>query len=141
MLAAMFVVPSAIALANPVCATEAAAPFEEAQPANADTSCVDLSAYLPMAMNCWVSPTATAAVPGVTVIEVNGAGLTVKDVEPVKAGVVSFAVMVALPTARPVASPRPAPLVPMEAVAGAEEVQVAVLVTSFVTPLLKASSA
>ena len=42
-LAVMFAVPAAIVVANPVVPTEAAAPFEDDQEADAETSCVELS--------------------------------------------------------------------------------------------------
>jgi len=141
MLATMFVVPGVVVVASPVAPIDATLALVEDHPARAVTSCVDPSANLPRAENCWFKPAATEADPGLTVIEVNGAGLTASVVEPVRAGMVSFAAIVVAPTARPVASPLVAPLVLIEAIPGADELQTAVLVTSVVAPLLNPSSA
>jgi subtilisin family serine protease len=134
-------IPVEVVVASPPGATATEAIFDEDQVADAETSCVDPSAYLPRAEYCCVNPAATAAVPGVTVMDVKGGGPTVSVVDAEKAGVASFALMIVMPIAKPVASPRVVPEFPTEAIAGAEELHVTPLVTSFATPLLKFSMA
>jgi hypothetical protein len=80
-------------------------------------------------VNCCVLPAGAESVPGVTAIEVNTAAVTVSVADPEIDP--TFAIIVALPCARAVASP---PLT--VAIAGFEEVHVAVLVRFCVVPLL-----
>ena len=69
----MVEVPVARAVARPcdpaaleMVATEV---FAEAQVTWVVRSCVELSEYVPVAVNCWVSPTGTFGLAGVTAID------------------------------------------------------------------------
>jgi hypothetical protein len=66
-------------------------------------SCVELSEYMPMAMNCTVPPAATLELAGVTMIISRIAGVTVSTVVPVTPS--SVARIVDVPLATPVATP------------------------------------
>jgi len=66
--------------------------------------CALLSVYVPVAVNCCVIPVAIEGSAGVTAIETNVAGLTVRLVEPLT--VPDVAVTEVLPTAEPEAIPR-----------------------------------
>lgn len=92
--------------------------------------CVVPLLYVPVAMNCWVLPAGTDAVPGVTDREVKIAGVTVKVAEALT--VPELAVIVAIPCATPAANP------PLLSVATAvdDELHFTVLVRSCVEPLL-----
>lgn len=53
----------------PAALMEALAGTDEVQATAAVRSCVVLSVYVPMAVNCWVVPAAILGVPGVTAID------------------------------------------------------------------------
>ncbi len=90
------------------------------------------SAKAPVAMNCWVIPTGTFALTGVTDMEDRVAEITVKIVVPMEGpvekllGVEEVAVMVVVPGAMAVARP----LLLIVATAGLDEVQVTWVVIS-----------
>src|SRR4051812_34715216 len=96
---------------------------------------VDPSLNVPTALNCWERPLATEAEPGDTAIETNAAAVTVKDAELVRDSTV--AEILVLPSLSPVARPAEE----MAAMAGFDEVQVAVGVTSRVEPSLNLPNA
>jgi hypothetical protein len=89
-------------------------------------SCVVLLLYVPVAVNCWLNPAATAAFAGVTAIEVNPT--TDRDANPTV--VPSFAEIAVVPTDELLARPRlPATLL-IVATAPLEDDQVTELVRS-----------
>jgi hypothetical protein len=116
--AEIVVVPVARVVARPPAATVAAAAFVEAQVAVVVRSCVEASVYVPVAVNCCLSPLATLGVAGVTAMETSAAALTVSVVFPVT--LPEVAVMVVVPVARVVARP----LAAMVAVVGVDDAQV-----------------
>jgi len=77
--------PPASPLATPVFRPMLAIPvFEEIQFTELVRFCVLLSVYVPVAVNAWVRPLATDGPPGVTAIETNAGGPTVRSVDPRK---------------------------------------------------------
>lgn len=102
--------------------------FEEFQVTDVVITCVLPSEYVPVAVNCWVSPAASVGV-GVTAMETRVAGLTVSAAV-LLVMLPEAAVILVLPALRPVASP----LVLMEATAPLLEFQVAELVIFAVLP-------
>jgi hypothetical protein len=123
--------PAAALLASPPLFTVATEFAEEVQVAVLVRFCVVPLLYVPVAVNCCVWPAATEAVAGVTAIEVNAGGVTVKVVEPLM--VPDLAVIVAVPEATPVANPV---LLLTVATVAFEELQLAVVVRFCVVPLL-----
>ncbi len=102
--AEMVVVPTATAVARPVVAPiVAAATFVDAHATCVVTFCVEPSEYVPVAMNCCVSPAATLGLAGVTAMELSVAASTVSVVLPVTLPAV--AEMVVVPAATVVARP------------------------------------
>jgi hypothetical protein len=91
-------------------------------------SCVLPSEYVPVAFSAWVVPTAKEGLAGVTAIEVNNAGVTVRFVDPEI--VPEVAEIDVLPATFPVASPP----VEIVAVPVVEEFQVTLLVRFCVLP-------
>jgi hypothetical protein len=90
--------------------------------------CVLPSVYVPVAANCWVFPTGMVGTAGVTLIESNVAGVTVKIVEPLidpEAAVMALC---------PVAALAAWPVLLIVATAGTELLQVAEPVISRVLP-------
>lgn len=85
---------------------------------------------MPVAVNCWLAPTAIEKFAGVTVIETRVGCVTLNSVEPFTEP--DVAVMVEDPAATPVASPE----AEMVAVAAVPDHQTAVVVKSFVLPSL-----
>jgi hypothetical protein len=88
--------------------------------------CVLLSLYVPVAVNCCVSPLAIDGLAGVTAIDCSAAAVTVSTVDPTIAPEV--ALMVLVPTATAVANPPE----PMVAVAVVPDAQVTEAVKFFV---------
>jgi hypothetical protein len=119
--------PCAPPVARPVLLIVATEAIEEVHVAV--KVCVVLLLYVPVAVNCWVSPAAIEAVAGVTEIEVNTAAVTVSVAEPLIFPEV--AVIVAVPVATLV----PKPLLLTVATEVFDEVHVA-LVKFWVVPLL-----
>ncbi len=122
----MVVVPAASAVARPPAATVAVAVLLDAHVTVVVRFCVEPSVYVPVAVNCSVSPLATLGLAGVTAIETSAAGRTVSVVLPVTP--LDVAEMVVVPAARVVARP-PAAIV---AVTVSVDAQVAVAVRSCV---------
>jgi len=81
----MLLAPGPVAVASPLepAALLIVAMFvlEELQVANVVKSCVELSEYIPRAVNCCVLPFAIEGVTGVTVIDVSVAAVTVSVVD------------------------------------------------------------
>jgi hypothetical protein len=100
--AEMVVVPTATVVARPPAAIVAAAGFVDAQVTVAVRFCVEPSEYVPVAVNCWVSPAATLGVAGVTVMD-DSVGSTVSVALPVTP--LSVAEMAVVPAATVVARP------------------------------------
>ena len=92
-------------------------------------SCVELSLYVPVVVNCWVVPRGMEALDGETAIESSTAVLTCTTREPVT--VPSWALTVALPVA---ATAVTRPEVLTVAIAAFEEVQVTPVVSDCVVP-------
>jgi hypothetical protein len=92
--------------------------------------CVVPSLKVPVAVNCCVAPLAIDGVAGVTAIDCSVAAVTVSKVEPLMDD--DVAVIVAVPTPAPLASPA----VLIVAVAVVPELQVTVLVRFCVVPSL-----
>jgi hypothetical protein len=121
-------VPCVFEVASPAALIVATAAVAEVQATELVRSLVELSDQVPVALNCWVSPAATAEVPGVTLSEARAAGFTVSVADPLTEPEV--AVITDVPCVLEVASPA-ALTVATPVVA---EVQVAVLVRSLVEP-------
>jgi len=129
-LAVMVALPTPAPVANPVLATVATAAEEELQLAVPVRSCVLLSLYVPVAVNCWLIPFAIEAFAGVTDREVRTAGATVSTAKLLM--LFDAAVIFVVPLATLVARP---PLLTV-ATEVAEELHVAVLVRFCVVALL-----
>ncbi len=103
-LAVMLLVPTATPVANPAAVMVAAAVFDEFQVTCAVTFAVEVSLYVPVAVNCCVNPFASVGLAGVTAIDCSVAAVTVStstgEVTPLR-----LAVMLLVPTATPVANP------------------------------------
>lgn len=105
--------------------------LDEFHVAIAVKSCVVPSVNVPVAVNCWWSPSAMVVFPGETTIVFSTAGVTLRGAFPEIPP--ELAVMVALPTAIAFARPRfPEKLI--LATAGWEEVHATLVVTSRVLP-------
>ena len=91
-------------------------------------SCVVLSVYVPVAVNCCSVPGAIDGFAGVTAIDTRTAGVTVSVVEPLIPVPGSVAVIVVAPVEVLEASPSLPPALLMVATAGEDEVQVTVVV-------------
>jgi hypothetical protein len=102
-LAEIVVVPVARVVARPLAAMVAVVGVDDAQVAVAVRFCVEPSVYVPVAVNCCVSPLATLGLPGVTAIETSAAAVTVNVVLPVM--LPEVAEIVVVPAATPVARP------------------------------------
>src|SRR5213593_716693 len=121
-------VPWAIPVARPTALIIATAAFEETHVTELVRLWVLPSEYVPVAANCCVVPLAIDGFAGVTAIDTNAAGPTVRLVLPVTTPKV--ALIWELPWAAPVASP-PAATV---ATALFDETQAAELVTTSIVP-------
>jgi len=127
--AVMVTAPAALAVARPLLATVALVVLDEVQVTCVVIFWVVESEYVPVAVNCWVLPTGTLAVAGVTAMEDNvAAAVTVRVAVPVLP--LKAAVMVAEPAALAVARP----LLATVAVVVLDEVQVTCVVISRVVP-------
>lgn len=124
--ARIVVVPCNRAFARPAPLMVATFVLEELQVTEFVRFCVLPLVYVPVAVNCFVSPAAIAEFDGVTAIDTRVGAVTVKRVEPVTGP--EAALIVVEPCATLVA--RPAPV--MVATAVVVEVQVTELVRSFV---------
>jgi hypothetical protein len=102
-IAEMVVVPAARVVARPVAAMVAAAGVDDAQVAVEVRFCVEPSVYVPMAVNCCVSPASTTGFAGVTAMVATTAGSTVSVVLPVM--LPEVAEMLGVPAAWEVARP------------------------------------
>jgi hypothetical protein len=132
--AVIVVEPAAVDVATPlnpaVLLTLATAVADELQVTDLVRSCVVLSEYVPVAVNCRVVPLAMLGLVGVTARDTSVAGVTVRMVEPVM--LPNAAVIVVWPAAAHVARPlEPAALLTV-ATAVADELQVTVAVRSCV---------
>ena len=80
------VTPTPAAVASPLepaaLLTDAMVVSEEAQATDAVRFCVELSVYVPVAVNCWVVLSAMLGLDGVMAIDTSVAAVTVKFVEP-----------------------------------------------------------
>jgi hypothetical protein len=97
-LAAIVVLPTVVELARPldpaallIVATDVVA---DDQVTVVVRSCIVLSVYTPVAVNCFVRPAAMVGVAGVTPIETSAAGVTVTDVLPAREPRVAATVVV-----------------------------------------------
>jgi hypothetical protein len=95
-----------------------------------ETSLVELSLYVAVAVSCKVSPAATLALAGPTAIEATLAAVTVRSLLPVTP------LIVALIELAPAATPVARPLVETVALVVSLDAQVAVDETSLVEPSL-----
>jgi len=119
-------VPVPTAVARPALVIVATEVVAEAQVTWLVKICVELSEYVPVAMNCSVSPLATLRFAGVTAIDLRAAAETVITVEPLIP--LSVALIVEVPVATAVARPAVV-IVATDVVA---EAQVTWFVTSWV---------
>jgi len=93
---------------------------------------VDLSSHVPVALSCWVAPTATLSGDGVTAIDSSFAPLTASNVDPDTPSKV--AVIVVDPALMGVATPAVPPVGPTLATEESEDVQVQSAVTVSTEP-------
>jgi hypothetical protein len=126
--AEIVVAPGATVVARPPAPMVAAAVLDDAQAAVDVRFWVEPSVYVPVAVNCCVSPLATLELAGVTAMETSAAGVTVSVAFPVM--LLEVAEIVVVPAARVVARPLGATV----AVAVLDDAQVAVAVRSCVEP-------
>jgi hypothetical protein len=124
--AVMVAEPAATPVARPLVLTVAVDVLDEVQVTFVVIFWVEESEYVPVAVNCWVSPAGTLAVAGVTPMEDRVAAVTVRVAVPDLP--LKVAVMVAEPAATPVARP----LVLTVAVDVLDEVQVTCVVIFWV---------
>jgi hypothetical protein len=101
--AVMVLFPVATLVARPRALIVATADEDELQSTDAVRSCVLESLNVPVAVNCFVVPTAMLPLAGVTTIETSVAAVTVSDAVPLTDPEV--AVIVAVPVPTPAASP------------------------------------
>jgi hypothetical protein len=101
--ALMFVLPAVTAVARPALMV-ATVVLVEVQDTVLVRFCVLPSLYVPVAVNCWVVPLAIEVLAGVTAIDTNAAGVTVRVAVPL-IELLALDVMVVLPGATPVATP------------------------------------
>jgi hypothetical protein len=123
----MVAVPGAMAVARPVLSTVATVVFEEVQVTCVVISWLVPSVYGPEAANCWVTPTGTLGLTGVTDMEDTEdrvAEVTVRAVAP------EIVPEVAVMTATPAAMALPRPLLSTVATGVLLEVQVTRVVIS-----------
>ena len=80
--AVIAVLPALIALSSPAALITATPIAEELQVTVPVRFCVLPSLYVPVAVNCYVAPTATGGFAGVTAMETSAGGPTVAVVEP-----------------------------------------------------------
>jgi hypothetical protein len=130
--AVMLVEPMPVTVASPVAAIVAAAVFDEVHVTCVVKFCVVLSLKVPTALYCCVCPFATVADVGVIAIDCSVAAVTVSVAE-LLVTAPDVALIVALPTPAPVASP----VVLIVATVVADELHVAVFVKFCVVPSLK----
>ena len=128
--ALIVVVPAVKLEASPLESTLATPELDEFQVAVPVRSCVLLSLYVPVAVNCWALPTSMDGLTGLTAMLVNTAVLTVSTAELLTEP--DAAVIVVWPGADPVARP----LVLIVATDGVEEPQLTDAVRSWVLPSL-----
>ena len=101
--AVIVLVPAAWGVANPAAVIVATLVFDEPQVTAAVRSRVVLFERVPVAVNCWVAPMATAGFAGVTAMETSAAVVTVRAVVPETAP--DEAEIVVVPVATDVARP------------------------------------
>lgn len=133
-LAVIVVVPSATDVASPiepVVLLMAATPgLDDCQTTVAVISCVVASVNVPVAVNCWVFPSAMLVLVGASTIDTNVAGVTTSVDDGLETTESNAAVINVVPVAREVTSPfEPAALLTI-ATPGLDEVQVARVVRS-----------
>jgi hypothetical protein len=123
--------PTLLPVARPLALIVATLVLLEVNVAPGVRSCVEPSEYVPVAVNCCVTPFAMIGLVGVTVIRASVAGVTVSvvefTVEPCEQVIVVW----------PVASAVAMPAAEMLATVGDEELHVAVAVMSCVEPSVK----
>ncbi len=101
--AVIVVLPCATLVANPAALIVAALVVPELHVTVAVRFCVELSLYVPVAVNCSVVPALIEGLAGVTAIDTKVAAVTVSEVEPLIEP--DVAVIVVLPCATLVANP------------------------------------
>jgi hypothetical protein len=125
--AVICVVPVPTPVASPALVIVATAGVPEVHVAWLVRSCVLLSVYVPVALNCWLSPFAIDGLTGVTAIDCSVAAVTV-SVSPGLVTPLKAAVICVVPVPTPVASPA----LVIVATVGVPEVHVTWLVRSSV---------
>src|SRR5215813_1458430 len=90
---------------------------------------------VPMALNCWFTPSGREGLLGVTAKDTNAGGVTVRMVEPVT--IPKEAVIVVVPWARLVACPWPPVELPIAATAALDEFQATKKVKFWMAPFVK----
>jgi hypothetical protein len=124
-------VPGARLVARPALEMLAMAGEEEVQLATFVTSLLFPSVYVPVAVNCWLTPSVTETVVGVTARETSAGGVIVTSVLPLTE--LELAVIVAVPLDTLLANPT----LDTATTAGAEVFQVTAPVMFWVDPSLK----
>ena len=117
--ALMLAEPTLTPCANPVALIVAIETVSDDQVAVPVRSCLLLSVNVPVAVNCWLVPTAIDGVVGVTANDTSVTAVTVSFVDPVTEP--DAAVMVAVPWATPVAKPAVGGTLLIVATAGVSE--------------------
>jgi hypothetical protein len=124
--------PPAIVVAKPVLLTVTKLTSLEVHVTELVRFCVLLSVNVPVAVNCWVVPTATVRLTGVTAMETNIAPVTVSEADALT--VPDVAVTIAVPVLALVPSPWVPAALLIAATAGADELHCTLLVTFCVLP-------
>lgn len=137
--AVIVTVPRFKPVARPLTVIDAVLGAEEVQITIFVMSCVVVftpSKKVPTALNCWSTPSGIVGLAGVTAIDCSVALVTVSIavLETVPEGIVIVAVIVDVPGVNPLASPFVGTVSLMVATLVAEEVQLTLLVMSFVLP-------
>ena len=134
--AVIVVVPAATGVANPsepVALLIVATPVvDELQVTVVVRFCVELSEYVPVAVNCRVVPSTTLGLAGVTAMETSVAAVTVSVVDPETPP--DVAVIVVVPAATGVANPSEPAALLIVATPVVDELQVTVVVRFCVVP-------
>jgi len=139
--AEIVVVPTANALANARLLIVATAALEEFQATEVVKSPVMPFVKVPMTLNCWFAPSEMEGLRGVNAKDAKTGWVTVRMVEPLTDP--KEAVIVVVPSARPVVASSPWPPVELliAATDGLEEFQATEEVKSWVAPFVKAPMA
>src|SRR6516165_8710371 len=99
MVALILELPVPLAVAKPAAVMVATVVSAEAQVTWVVRTCVELSEYVPVAVNCWVVPLAMLGLAGVRAIDSRAAAVTVSVVEPLMLPMVALILELPVPLA------------------------------------------